>query len=95
MEARERNARQTGQFFDLHYPDLLKDPLGCVRHTYEHFDLELTGEATRRMERFLADHSQHKHGVHRYTPEDFGIDPARDAQHFKDYCDRYGVGTNR
>ena len=91
MEARERQARQAEQFFDLHYPDLLADPLACVRRTYEHFDLELTGEATKHMEQFLANHSQHKHGVHRYAPETFGIDPVRDARHFQDYCDRYGV----
>jgi hypothetical protein len=91
MEARERHARHAEQFFDLHYPDLLADPLGCVRRTYEHFDLKLTDEAAQRMKRFLADHAQHTHGVHRYTPETFGIDPVRDARHFQDYCDRYGV----
>jgi len=95
MQARERRAGQTGQFFDSYYSDLLADPLACVRRMYEHFDLDLTDQAAQRMERFLAEHSQHKHGMHRYTPETFGIDPARDARHFQDYCDRYGVVKTR
>jgi lipopolysaccharide biosynthesis protein len=90
MQARERRAGQAGQFFDSHYSDLLADPLACVRRMYEHFDLDLTDRTAQRMRRFLAEHSQHKHGVHRYTPETFGIDPARDVRHFEDYCDRYG-----
>jgi hypothetical protein len=91
MEARERLTGQAGQFFDLHYPDLLADPLACVRRMYEHFGLDLSDEGAQRMQRFLSEHSQHKHGVHRYTPETFGIDPVRDARHFQDYCDRHGV----
>lgn len=95
MEARERNAGQAVQFFDLRYTDLLADPLSQVRRVYEHFGLDLTDQAARRMERFLAEHSQHKHGVHRYTPETFGIDPVRDGRHFQDYCRRYGVEKTR
>jgi len=91
METRNRCTQHARQFFDLHYPDLLAEPLACVRRMYEHFGMELTEEAARCMERFLAEHSQHKHGVHKYTPADFGIDPARDGRYFQDYCERYGV----
>jgi len=48
-------------------------------------------EARERMARFLKNHARDKHGAHRYTLEDFGIDAERDAQDFEEYYRRYGV----
>ena len=92
LEQRERVPDRATRFFDVHFPDLLADPLECVRRVYAHFDLELTGEAQQRMVSFLEANTRDKHGTHRYTPETFGIDPVRDAQHFEAYYRRFQLG---
>jgi hypothetical protein len=91
MEQRDAARATAAGFFDLHLPALLADPLACVAQIYSHFGLELTDEARERMARFLKNHARDKHGAHRYTLEDFGIDAERDAQDFEEYYSRYGV----
>jgi hypothetical protein len=95
MQQREGAVGQAAQFCDVHFPDLLADPLACVRRVYEHFGLELSREAEERMSRFLEDNKRDKHGTHRYTLETFGIDPERDGRGFDDYCERYGVARRK
>jgi len=92
LAQRERVPDRAARFFDVRFPELLADPLDCVRRIYAHFDLELTQQARRRMARFLEANTRDKHGTHRYAPETFGIDPARDAREFEEYCRRFGLG---
>jgi hypothetical protein len=61
-------------FRDVEYRALVADPVGTVRRIYEGFGLELSDGAERRMETFILSSPQHKHGVHRYSLEEFGID---------------------
>jgi hypothetical protein len=91
MAQRKLATQHADQFCDVHFPDLLADPLACVRQIYQHFDLELGEEAEKRMSHFLEDNRRDKHGTHQYTLETFGIDPLRDARGFDAYCERYGV----
>lgn len=77
--------------FDVQYAALVADPIGCVRGIYAHFGLPLGAEAESRMRRFLAENPGDKHGVHRYAPEWFGLDPERTARRFDGYCERFGV----
>jgi hypothetical protein len=92
LAQRARAPDRATRFFDVHFPDLLADPLACVRRIYAHFDLELTGETQRRMARFLEANRRDRHGAHRYAPETFGIDPARDASRFEEYSRRFQLG---
>jgi hypothetical protein len=91
MEQRVRVPDQANRFFDVHFPELLADPLDCLRRIYAHFDLELPQLAQERMVRFLADNTREKHGRHSYAPENFGIDSVRDARHFAKYCDHFQI----
>jgi len=89
--ARDRAKGESDRFFDVHFADLLADPIDCVKRIYAHFSLPLTPEAEERMRRFLADNARDKHGVHHYTLETFGIDPAEAGRHFEEYCERFQV----
>src|SRR5690606_34076062 len=40
---------------------------------------------------WLAQNRQHKHGVHRYAAEDFGLDESGIAERFAYYRDRFGL----
>jgi hypothetical protein len=69
----------------------VRDPLDSVRHIYQHFDLVLSPVAEERMRRFLAQHPKDKHGRHRYTLAEFGLDRDEEAQRYRSYRDRFGL----
>lgn len=95
---RAMHLRQSGRvpgdrLFDVHYHDLLADPIAVVRRIYTRFDVPFTGEAERRMRHHLAANPQGKHGKHRYSLTSFGLDPEELTHRFKTYREHFGVRT--
>ena len=43
------------------------------------------------MREFLAANPKDKHGVHRYSLEDFGLDPKLERERYRSYTERFGV----
>lgn len=83
----------SGRFFDIMYLDFIRDPIGLIRSLYEHFEMHLTNAAEEAMLRFLTANPQHKHGVHRYALEDYGLDPVAERRRFQFYMDYFRLGT--
>ena len=69
-----RAAADPEQFLDVQYADLVGDPIGTVRWIYEHHGLDYSTEFENGMNQWLADNRQHKHGAHRYSLEEYGLD---------------------
>lgn len=90
---RVRDARPPGApaVFDMHFQELVRDEIGMVRRIYAHFDLELTAEAESRMRRFLAANPKDKHGAHRYTLADAGLDAAEERARYRAYAERHRI----
>lgn len=91
MQFRRTNAARAGQFCDVHYDDLMADPIGVARRVGDTFDARVTTEAADRMQRWLDEHPQNKHGVHRYGPEEFGLTERDVRSAFAEYCSTYDV----
>lgn len=83
------------RFFDMHFADLVPDPIAMVRRIYDHFAIELRPEAERRMRRFLEEQAHDKHGKHTYRLADFGLDEARERERFRFYQEYYRVADER
>jgi hypothetical protein len=79
------------QFFDVRYPDLVRDPMSMVQRLYEHFNLGLTPAAEGAMQQFLRANPKNKGGVHRYSLEEFGLNPAEERRRFQFYLDFFGL----
>jgi hypothetical protein len=90
---RESGEVDESSFFDMHFAELLKDPIAMVGRIYAHFGLELGAEAEARMRRFLDENPQGKHGTHSYTLEQFGLDPAAERERYRFYQEYYGVAS--
>jgi hypothetical protein len=82
-----RAAAGPARVFDVHYPALLADPIGTARAICRHFDYPFDAAAEERLRRWLAANPQHKHGVHRYSLEQFGLDPAAVSARFAKYSE--------
>jgi len=91
IDVRDSGRLAPERFYDMHFSDLLADPMGVVERIYDHFELPLSGEAADAMRAFIADNPQGKHGAHRYSPEAYGLDPEREWQRFGRYVERFGV----
>jgi hypothetical protein len=91
MAARDRADLPSSQIVDMHFRDFIADEVGFVRRIYEHFGLELSAEAEARMRRFLVDNARDKHGRHRYTLRDAGLDVATERRRFARYQERFGI----
>ncbi len=89
ISMRDRVAGADERFFDIHFEDLLADPVDCVRRICRHFQIEFTAEA--RLQRFMQDRPRDKHGVHAYTPAMFGLDPRTVSRRFDDYRERFHI----
>jgi len=72
-------------FLDLDYRAVTADGPTCVRDIYEHLGLPLSVASREAMLGWEHDNPIHKHGAHRYAPEDFGIT----EEFIHDQCRRY------
>lgn len=79
------------RFYDLHYRELVTDPVPAVDGIYAHFGETLSPEAKSRMHSHLAAHPKGKHGAHAYTLADFGLNEHDVRDRFAAYCERFDV----
>jgi hypothetical protein len=91
MRVRDEGLVPRDRFFDLRYDDLVRDPIDAVRRIYDHFGMTFSPVAEGRMRRFLARHPKDKHGRHRYTLAEFGLDREEEAERFRSYRERFGL----
>ena len=91
MRLREQHPEWDARILDLHYHEIARDPMACMRRIYDHFDLPLGEEAERRMHGYIDAHPKNEHGTHRYSPQAFGLEPEVIEERFKAYCECYGV----
>ena len=86
-----RAAARPEQFLDVGYGDLVREPLAVVERVYAYLGWTLSDETRARMQAFLASNPKDKHGAHRYTLEQFGLDGDRLAARFRGYCAQFAI----
>ncbi len=89
---RTRDALGEDRFMDVSYHDVMADPMRTVARIYERFGLKVSDEHATNIRNWLADNSQTKHGAHKHSPEEFGMDADAINRQFNEYVDRFGFG---
>lgn len=79
------------QFFDLYYQDLIKDPKGTIRNIYSYFNYDYDKNLDQKIKKWLDVNSQHKHGIHRYSLEQFCLDPEKIKSRFDEYMKMFSI----
>lgn len=85
------NLMKPANVIDIHYADVMKDPIAAIERAYNHFGIALSAESKVRVRHFIAENAKDKHGVHSYSAEEFGLSEAMLRTLFKDYIERFGV----
>jgi hypothetical protein len=86
-----RDRSDPKQFLDVAFESIESDPLGTVERVYDFLGWPLTDAARGAMQSFLAANPKNKHGVHRYTLEQFGLRREAEAARFRNYCERFQI----
>jgi sulfotransferase family protein len=89
LAARER--ANPAQFLDVAYESIERSPLEAIERVYDFLGWPLTDTGRGAIERFLAANPKDKHGAHRYTLEQYGLDPAALTRRFATYCERFDI----
>lgn len=79
-----------GVIHDVYYDRFVADPIRTVRGLYDHFGLTWPDRHEEKLEAYVRENPQNKHGVHRYSPEDFGLTNDAIAGRFTQYRRRFG-----
>jgi hypothetical protein len=87
---RERLGRES-QFFDVHFREVLDDPVGTLRRAFDAFGMPLSETAQQNMQGWIDAHPAGRHGAHNYTAEEFGLDAGELSEAFAAYRERFGV----
>jgi hypothetical protein len=88
LAARDRDARPA-RHLDVDYPSLMADPIETVAALCTRLGMDFDDASRASVAQWLADNPQDKHGVHRYTPADFGLDADRLRARFDFYTRRF------
>ena len=90
---RKEHPEKEEQIFDCRYETLFSDPISVVKEIYAKFDLRYTKEFEKRMRVYLENNKQGKHGRHRYSLEEYGLDKKVLYKEYRQYMEHYGYGN--
>jgi hypothetical protein len=91
LDVRDNVSAPDAIFYDMYFPDFVADQFAVVSDIYEAFGLPMTDTGAARMQAFIADNPKGKHGLHLYTPEEYGIDPAVVRRDLSAYIERFDL----
>jgi hypothetical protein len=79
------------RIFDLHYAELMRDPMAAMRSLYEWAGDEFTPEVEQAMLGWLRENPQHKLGVAKYTLAEYGLSKEELEPVFAEYLDTFDI----
>lgn len=79
------------RFGDVRFSDLLRDPVAAIEGAYAGIGREMSDVHREAVVAYLADKPRGKHGVHRYTAEDWGFDPAALHAELAEYMAQFAI----
>jgi hypothetical protein len=90
-----RDTHPEHPILDVHYADLVGDPVATVARIYEATGAQLSDAAAANIADHVAANPKGKFGTHRYDLAEFGLDAGAIAERFAGYVERYDVVLER
>jgi hypothetical protein len=95
IDQRESGAIPNDRIVDSHFLDLMADPVASLRRLYGELELAWPANHDRTVRDYLAAKPKGKHGEHRYTHPDVGLDEESVRATFARYVQHYGITEER
>jgi len=90
-QLREDGSLPDKQIVDVRYVDLVRDPWPTLHRVYEQLGLDLSERAERTMREYLEAKPKDRHGAHRYSFADTGLDVEETRALFAGYQARHDI----
>jgi Sulfotransferase family len=89
----ERRAKHDlpDRFVDVHFQELLRDPVATLRRAYQRMGRRFSDEHAEAIRRYLAEKPKGKFGTHSYSPEEWGFSAAELRKSLAPYIAHFGV----
>jgi hypothetical protein len=78
-------------FYDMFFGDFVADQFAEIAKIYDAFDLPMSDAGAAAMQAYIASHPKGVDGIHRYEPEEYGVDPVAVRRSFANYIDAFGL----
>ena len=88
---RRNSGELPDRFVDLHFSELMADPVKTIGEAYARMGRELVPEHAEAIRDYVARKPKDRHGKHRYSAEMWGLDPAEIRESTRAYTDHYGI----
>jgi hypothetical protein len=80
-----------GQVAEIQYVELMRDPMAAIGQVYETLGLPMAPELPGLIESYLEQRPKGRLGTHRYSAEDFGMDPEVIRKDLAPYLEAFDV----
>lgn len=91
VDLRTSGAVPAERFVDVHFTELMGDPVSTMRAAYARMGRDFTDNHAAAVLDYLAHKPKGKFGVHRYQPEDWGFTAESLREAMAPYIDHFGV----
>ena len=91
VDLRTSGALPAERFVDVHFTELMGDPVSTMRAAYARMGRDFTDDHAAAVLDYLAHKPKGKFGVHRYQPEDWGFTAESLREAMAPYIDHFGV----
>jgi len=89
---KSREAVGDERFYDSNYHALMADHVAGIERIYDWAGLTMSGKHADAIREWLANNAQAKHGAHKHSPEEFGMNSDQINEQFAAYTDKFGFG---
>ncbi|MFN8028068.1 MAG: sulfotransferase [Acidimicrobiia bacterium] len=86
-----RAARPDVEIVDVHYADLVRDPVATMTDIYARTGIEMTDTARAAFAAYAEAHPRGEFGAHRYDFASLGLDEGELRERFAGYVERYAI----
>ncbi len=91
IDEREGGVIPPWQITDVHFQELMRDPVGSVEKAYASLELPFSAGFADAIRDYLANKPRDHFGKHRYAAADYGLSEAGIRESFRFYTDHYGI----
>jgi hypothetical protein len=91
LNALVEDTSSEGRVTEVQYVDLLADPVATINRAFDEIGVAMSPELPDLVTRYLAEKPQNRHGAHRYSLEEFGLDAGEVRTALAPYIERFGV----
>jgi len=91
LEVRTAREYPQAKFYDMFFHDFVADQFTEIAKIYDEFDLPMSAAGELAMREYIAAHPKGVDGIHRYEPEEYGVDPATVRREFAPYIEHFDL----